>query len=88
MGTTLDRSQRFVERAAVEMDVLVALLDLGSTGDEIARTLKERGIAGRPRSPQGCPIAHYLGLHLGLQTRVFGGHVMACSTMTLGQNGQ
>ena len=44
-----------------------ALWDLGATRDEIAHALKANGIVGRRRSPNECPVAHYLRRNLGLR---------------------
>ena len=44
-----------------------ALWDLGATRDEIAHALKANGIVARRRSPNECPVAHYLRRNLGLR---------------------
>ena len=44
-----------------------ALWDLGATRDEIAHALKANGIVRRRRSPNECPVAHYLRRNLGLR---------------------
>ena len=66
-GSSQELTIRDYIRAAVRVRVMLALRDLGATGDAIASALKEQGIAGRRRNPRECPVAHYLRLNLGLQ---------------------
>ena len=42
------------------MGVQEALADLGSTADEVAASLRYRGIKGSIDDPCGCPIANYI----------------------------
>jgi hypothetical protein len=47
----------------VVVNLLQDVLDaLGSTPEEIARTLQDKGIRGVRKSKCACPIAHYLQL--------------------------
>lgn len=45
-----------------ELDGLAALYALGDTTDEIANSLREKGITGVPQSRGNCPLARYLKL--------------------------
>lgn len=50
----LNRGEHVLHEALLWLD------KLGSTADEVARTLADLGVKGRPRKADQCPVSRYL----------------------------
>jgi len=57
------------------------LAELGSTPDEVARTLESTGVQGVPRDNHSCAVALYLSALVGSEPRIRSVAVGHCSLM-------